>query len=62
MPIGVYTKAAVSSEVGLCSTIGKNTLLAGGSAVDAAIASLVCIGVVNNFSSGIGGYILAEKW
>ncbi|KAM0684366.1 hypothetical protein MDAP_000134 [Mitosporidium daphniae] len=55
VPIGVYTKAAVSSEVGLCSTIGKNTLLAGGSAVDAAIASLVCIGVVNNFSSGIGG-------
>ena len=50
-----FSKAAISSEVGICSTIGKEILLAGGNAVDAAIATLLCIGVINNFSSGIGG-------
>lgn len=31
-------------------------LVDGGNAVDAAVAVLFCIGVINSFSSGIGGY------
>jgi len=46
---------AVASENERCSIIGVEMLKQGGSAVDAAIAATICIGVVNMFSSGIGG-------
>jgi Gamma-glutamyltranspeptidase len=46
---------AVASENESCSIIGVEMLKQGGSAVDAAIAATICIGVVNMFSSGIGG-------
>lgn len=52
---GEYESAAVASENPNCSTIGKDILRDGGNAVDAAISTLLCIGVINNFSSGIGG-------
>ncbi len=54
-PSGLYEHAAVSTEHPTCSAIGKAILLKGGNAVDSAIASLLCIGVVNSFSAGIGG-------
>lgn len=38
-----------------CSTVGKQLLEAGGHAVDAAIGAALCQGVLNPFSSGIGG-------
>ena len=46
---------AVASENESCSIIGVEMLKQGGSAVDAAIAATLCIGVTNMFSSGIGG-------
>lgn len=50
-----YKEAAVSCEVPLCSQVGVEILKAGGNAADAAIASCICVGIINSFSSGIGG-------
>ena len=41
-------KAAVSSENKICSDIGVKVIHDGGSAVDAAIATTICIGTVNS--------------
>ena len=46
---------AVATELDTCSIIGVKILREGGNAVDAAIASGICIGSINMFSAGIGG-------
>lgn len=52
---GSFKHAAVSADSLRCSEIGRNMLLEGGSAVDGAIAALLCTAVVNPQSMGIGG-------
>lgn len=51
----IFPVAAISTEVGQCSDIGKEILQSGGNAVDATIAGALCVGLINNFSAGIGG-------
>uniref|UniRef100_A0A915E509 Uncharacterized protein n=1 Tax=Ditylenchus dipsaci TaxID=166011 RepID=A0A915E509_9BILA len=53
--LGEYSTAAVAADNDLCSEIGRDILLQGGNAVDAAIATLFCIGVMDTQSAGLGG-------
>lgn len=53
--LGKYETAAVSSDAVPCSAIGKDVLVEGGNAVDAAIAAMFCTGTVHPHTSGIGG-------
>ncbi|KAJ4715632.1 Gamma-glutamyltranspeptidase [Melia azedarach] len=45
----------VATDDGRCSKIGVEVLMDGGHAVDAAVATSLCLGVVSGASSGIGG-------
>jgi len=46
---------AVAADDWRCSRIGRDALREGGNAVDAAVASALCLGVVSPASSGVGG-------
>ncbi|KTF89484.1 hypothetical protein cypCar_00048551, partial [Cyprinus carpio] len=50
-----YKKAAVAADAVTCSEIGKDMLKRNGSAIDAAIATLLCVSLFNAHSVGIGG-------
>lgn len=59
----IGSKAMVSSDVPICSTMGKKILSRGGNAADAAVTVALCIGSINSHSSGIGGggFILSRN-
>ncbi|KAK3728893.1 hypothetical protein QZH41_010184 [Actinostola sp. cb2023] len=52
---GPYQEAVVAADAGKCSEVGRDIMKRNGSAVDAAVASLFCVGVLNMHSAGIGG-------
>lgn len=54
-PLREFSKAAVCTDGPPCSKVGRDILAEGGGAVDAAIASLFCNGLVNGQSMGLGG-------
>ncbi|NXR71258.1 GGT5 hydrolase, partial [Pycnonotus jocosus] len=53
-----YLHGAVAADTESCSLIGRNILKSGGTAVDAAIAGLICTSVMNPQSSGLGGGVV----
>ena len=52
---GPYKEQVVAADAGKCSEIGRDILKKKGSAVDAAVAALFCVGVINMHSAGVGG-------
>uniref|UniRef100_A0A3Q3NFE7 Glutathione hydrolase n=1 Tax=Mastacembelus armatus TaxID=205130 RepID=A0A3Q3NFE7_9TELE len=51
----VFVKGALVSDHERCTTLGQRVLHDHGSSVDAAIATVLCLGVVHPHVSGIGG-------
>ncbi|NXG97057.1 GGT5 hydrolase, partial [Loxia leucoptera] len=53
-----HLHGAVAADTESCSLIGRNILKSGGTAVDAAIAGLICSSVMSPQSSGLGGGVI----
>uniref|UniRef100_A0A3B4CYC8 Glutathione hydrolase n=1 Tax=Pygocentrus nattereri TaxID=42514 RepID=A0A3B4CYC8_PYGNA len=55
---GSFKKAAVAADSETCSQVGRDVLQEGGTAVDGAVAALICTSVINPQSMGIGGGVI----
>jgi len=53
--IKILPRGAVATDSQQCSQIGVDTLQKGGNAIDAAVASMFCICVVNPHITSLGG-------
>uniref|UniRef100_A0A182PUB7 Gamma-glutamyltransferase n=1 Tax=Anopheles epiroticus TaxID=199890 RepID=A0A182PUB7_9DIPT len=51
----MYETAAICSDSDICSTIGRDLLKRNGTAVDAAVGTMFCVGLTNIQSMGLGG-------
>lgn len=54
---------AVASESAVCSRIGTDLLQQGGNAIDALVGTVLCVGTIGMYHSGIGGggYMLVKS-
>ncbi|XP_030048606.1 glutathione hydrolase 6 [Microcaecilia unicolor] len=52
---GVYHHATVITESEICSSLGKDVLMAGGNVIDAGVSATLCLGIVHPHTAGIGG-------
>ncbi|XP_040205293.1 glutathione hydrolase 5 proenzyme [Rana temporaria] len=55
---GGFLHGAVAADSEICSDIGRDILKQGGSAVDSAIAALICTTVIHPQSMGLGGGVI----
>ncbi|XP_044145521.1 glutathione hydrolase 5 proenzyme [Bufo gargarizans] len=53
-----FVNGAVAADSEICSNIGRDILKQGGSAVDGAIAALLCTSVIHPQSMGLGGGVI----
>ncbi|XP_064460911.1 scoloptoxin SSD14-like isoform X2 [Ornithodoros turicata] len=60
--LGVYNRWAVSTDAAPCSSAPRRIFAKNGTLADAAVATLLCMGVVLPHSMGIGGGFLATVY
>ncbi|KAJ8263016.1 hypothetical protein COCON_G00154730 [Conger conger] len=58
-PNALFHHGVVITDSAICSKIGRGILERGGNAVDAGLASLLCLGVVHPHTTGVGGVFSA---
>ncbi|KAH8272330.1 hypothetical protein KR026_005599, partial [Drosophila bipectinata] len=61
-PLYRFSRAAVCSDNNVCSLLSKSAMKKGGSAVDGALVSLFCTGLIGMQSMGLGGGMLMNVY
>jgi len=59
---GTFPRGAVATPNHLATAAGRDVLVAGGNAVDAAVAAGLVLAVVTPYHCGVGGDVLAMVW